>query len=106
MSTQLAFRLGSGRAVSLDEQFDAWIRTTHGQEVYLAVIARAFRLQRAGVTHYGIGAICEAIRFSWTIRRGPDTWKVNNNWRSRMARLAMTEYPALEGFFETRELRS
>lgn len=97
---------GTPVAMSLDEQFAIWITTPHGQEVYRAVLSRAYRLKRAGIEHYGVGAICEAIRFSYAIRRGPEAWKVNNNWRSRLARLAMREHPDLEGFFEIRELRS
>jgi hypothetical protein len=98
----------AGRPIrrSLDDLFAEWITSIHGQAVYLGLVKRAFRMKRAGVSHYGVKAILEAMRFSYTILRGPEAWKVNNNYGSRLGRLAMREYPELAGFFETRELRS
>ena len=35
-----------------------------------------------------------------------DDFKINNDFTAHYARLLMREHPALEGFFETREIRA
>lgn len=97
-----------GRFLTLDERFDEWASTADGETVYGELVRRAFRLRERGFPHYGVGAIVESIRFDRNVEVGPDgdLFKVNNSYRSRLARKAMREYDELDGFFETRELRS
>lgn len=93
---------------SLQQRFEEWLRTSHGQAVYAECRDRAFALRDAGVRHYGIAAIFESARFDRRLRLGKDEdgFRLNHNHRSRLARRLMADYPSLDGMFETRELRS
>ena len=76
-------------------------------EVYREFRRACEQLLAAGVEHYGAGAIFEVLRFHSAINRARDGgFKLNNNFRSRYARLLMTEDPRFREFFETRKLRS
>lgn len=92
----------------MHEKFETWLATEHGQVVAREAARRALILKAKGIRRYGIGAIAESIRFDHAVRIGErsDQYKVNNNYRSLLARRLMEKYPALNGFFETRELRS
>ena len=93
---------------SLQTRYAEWRASADGEAVYLNVRERALALRRRGWRHFGIGALWEAARYDWALRVGPDATgvKVNNDYRSRMARELMEQEPTLAGFFETRELRS
>lgn len=65
----------------------------------------ALELQATGVERYGAKAIWETLRYEALRTRG-ETIKLNNNYVSRLARLAMATEPRLKGFFETRTLPS
>jgi hypothetical protein len=73
------------------------------------VYATLVRLARGYFTagrHVGIGHLWEVMRWQrWVETRG-DFFRLNNNWRSRYARLIMEQEPDLAGYFETRRLRS
>lgn len=92
---------------TIDEKYKLWRATTAGQTVYREATRRAYRLRGMGVSHYGIGAIAESIRFDHTIRVGRDVdgFKLNNNFRALLAREIMAEHPELE-MFETRVRRA
>lgn len=91
----------------LDAAFREWLATEDGRAILADVRARALSLRRSGWRHFGIGALWEAVRYDRALQVGPDAegWRCNNSWRSRVARLLMSEEPELVGFFETRELR-
>ena len=90
----------------LQYEFNRWIETEDGQRALQAILMRCMLLKRSGHTHYGIGALWESVRYDYSVRLGPDHgFKMNNNYRSRMARYIMDRNPSLEGFFETRRLR-
>lgn len=93
---------------TIDHAYRAWLATADGKTVSLAIRDRALALRRRGWSHYGIAALFEAARFDRDLDVGPDVdgWKLNNNFRSRLARDLMARVPELEAFFETRELRS
>ena len=61
-----------------------------------------------GFKNYAVKAIFERIRWEVDGVGGNDraSFKLNNNYRSRYARLMAQTYPRFEGFFETRNLRS
>ena len=64
---------------------------------------------RRGRTKIGIGQLFEVLRWERMIAGLPDggeAFKLNNNYRSRYARLIMARYPELDGMFDTRELRT
>lgn len=93
--------------VTLQGRFEAWLRSDDGLAVYLNVRDRAFALLRRGVRHYGIAALVEAARYDHMLRVGDsEPWKINNSYRSRLARQLMDDYPELEGFFELRRLEA
>jgi hypothetical protein len=95
-----------GRYISLQQRYEEWRATPDGQTVYQAVHDAALRLRRRGFRHYGIAALFEAARYTYSLRVGPDAegFKLNNNWRSRLARELMDDEPDLAGFFELRGL--
>jgi hypothetical protein len=96
-----------GRHLTLQERFEEWMATTDGQVVERAVLTRAFALLDRGFTHYGIAALWEAARYDRSVMVGPNAgFKLNNDFRSRLARRLMDEHPDLRGFFETRELKA
>lgn len=100
----------AGRPVTLtlQERYEAWRLTENGKVVVEAVTEAALRLHARGFRHYGIAALFEAARYTYALRVGPDSegFKLNNNWRSRLARDLMHDLPELAGMFELRELRS
>jgi hypothetical protein len=93
------------RTASLEEQFEAF----HQANPWVATAL--LRLAREGVargrTRLGIGQLWEVLR--WEADRvtgSPVKLHLNNNHRSRYARLLVRMDPGLDGVFETRELRS
>lgn len=52
------------------------------------------------------GLIFERMRFDMKVETDGEPYKLNNNFRSRYARLAMEQEPDLADFFETRDLRN
>lgn len=53
--------------------------------------------------HYGVAAVFERARWHAEIEK-TEEFKLNNNYRSRYARLIMEQEPDLDGFFSLREL--
>lgn len=92
----------------IQTKYEEWRATHDGHVVYDAVRDAALRIRDRGFSHYGIAALWEAARYTYWLKVGPDAegWKVNNNWRSRMARELMLKEPELKDFFELRELRA
>lgn len=96
-----------GDHLSIQRRFDEWLATPDGQAVYDAVRFRALALKARGWTHFGIGALWEGVRYDRSVQVGPEGgFRLNDHFRSRLARRLMDDYPALAGFFETRELRA
>lgn len=94
---------------TIDQAYRSWLRTEAGAVVSKAIRDRALALRQRGWEHYGIAALFEAARFDRDLDLGPEDvgeYRLNNNFRSRLARDLMTKYEDLAGFFETRELRS
>lgn len=75
--------------------------------VYALLCRFSRQLREVGYEHGGIGMIWERMR--WEVATGSKDaagFKLNNNFRSRYARLIHRQEPDLDGFFETRELRA
>ena len=85
--------------------FEAWRHTPNGREVSNLVVRYALQMRRGGWTKYGIEAIANRIRWDQDLKHGPDAdgFKVNNNWKRRLAIWAMTRSADLDGFFRLRE---
>lgn len=92
------------RALRIDHAF----RQFHEQNphVYKELVALALRLRAKGHDRIGIGMLFEVLRHERMLHTtDPEGFKLNNNYRSRYARLIMEQEPALAGVFELRELR-
>ena len=76
--------------------------------VYEALEALAERLVRRGRQKVGIGMLFEVLRWQWAMQTDDPSsdYKLNNNYRSRYARLLMENHPEWVGLFETRELKA
>lgn len=96
-----------GTHLTLQERFEEWLATPAGQAVARTVRDRALRMLDRGWRHYGIAALWETARYDFDIQVGPNAgFKLNNDFRSRLARHLMAECPELEDFFEVRELKA
>lgn len=68
--------------------------------------AMALELRGNGIQQYGMKALYEVLRYQVTMAAGRDGFRLNNSYTSRYARLIMDNEPLLDGFFETRTLRT
>jgi hypothetical protein len=72
--------------------------------VYSKLVDLALVAKANGHTQIGISLLWERLRWYHLVETKSDTFKLNNNFRSRYARLIMDNEPALDGFFRLREL--
>lgn len=93
-------------APTIDEAFDLF--HTANPWVYDALVRLARDLVAAGRERVGIGMLFEVLRWQWALGTADPTseFKLNNNYRSRYARLIMSRETDLDGVFETRALTS
>jgi hypothetical protein len=78
-------------------------------DVYSELVSLARLARGRGLRRYGIGQLWEVLRWQRFMRTRDDNTrgaKLNNDYRSRYARLIMDHEPDLDGFFETRRLRA
>jgi hypothetical protein len=105
----LGAKFASQRALpgesKVERAFEAWVTSEDGRIVEAEVVRRARRLLANGKTRFGIAALWEAMRYDAAVDVSCGEWKLDNSYRSLLARRVMTRYSDLEGFFETRELR-
>lgn len=93
----------------LEASIQARFETFHAANprVYDLLVEFARQLHGRGFDHCGISLIWERMRWELAITTvDPDGFKLNNDWRSRYARLIMEREKDLAGFFRTRELRA
>ena len=87
------------------ERFAAFMEAC--PDVYPAFVRVALSLRERGFKRYSADGVAHVVR--WQVATsGHDAsgFKINNNVISLMARKAMREHVQLDGFFETRQLRS
>lgn len=90
---------------SLQDQFEQFHAENPG--VYRKLVQIARSAKSSGKSQYGIGSCWERLRWHLDIEtNSSDEFSLNNNHRSRYARLIMEQEPDLKGFFHTRELKS
>jgi hypothetical protein len=92
-----------------EETIDARFQSFHADNprVYELLVRFSLQLKHRGYEHAGISLIWERMRWEMSLETvDPDGFKLNNDYRSRYARLLMASVPSLEGFFRTRELRA
>ncbi len=92
------------KGATIQEQFLAFHAAN--PHVYTELRRMAVNLKGQGTMRYGIGSLFEVLRWRYAMQTQGSAFKLNNNWRSRYARLLMDEVAELDGFFETRELQS
>ncbi len=76
-------------------------------EVYDALVALAAKAYVAGTRRLGIAMLFEVLRWEWILSRLPadnEAWKLNNDYKSRYARLIMQNEEWAAGMFELRRL--
>jgi hypothetical protein len=64
------------------------------------------QLCHAGRQHFGAKAIVERLRWEYAVQGFDGEFRWNNNYTSRLARLAADRRPELRSLFEFRNLRS
>lgn len=73
--------------------------------VYRTLVDLAKTAKANGHKRVGIGLLWERMRWYYTMEnKGGIKFRLNNNFRSRYARIIMQNEPSLAGFFNTREL--
>ena len=73
--------------------------------VYRELRLLALKAIDAGRKRYGIATLYEVLRWGLLTTTGRD-FKMNNDFKSRYARLLMEREPKLKGFFDVRDLRT
>jgi len=88
----------------LSERFAAFHRDN--PRVYVELVRLAKHARRQGRARIGIGMLWEVMRWHFFLETTDDDFKLNNDFRSRYARLMMNDEPELAGCFEVRELKA
>jgi hypothetical protein len=96
----------SRRAKTIDVRF----RDFHDANplVYASLVRLAREAKGKGHERISIGMLWEVLRWNRLVAVVDLTseYELNDNYRSRFARLIMQQEPELDGIFEVRELRS
>lgn len=90
-----------------DDRIERAFRKFHSDnpQVYEMLCALAREAKAAGFGGYAIAGLFERLRWHFDVElRGSQALNLNNNFRSRYARLIMEQEPDLKDFFEVREL--
>lgn len=91
-------------ARSLEDRFREFHAANPALYVELVKVARG--LKAKGHDRFGIGLCAEVVRWQSMVTTTGDPFKVNNDYRSRYARLIARNEPDLAEVFETRSLRA
>jgi len=88
---------------TIQQKFDAWIALNPW--VIPAVEHLVHAWLAAGHKRVGVKQVWEVLRWQYGTTVG-DTFKANNTWTSRVARLLIERNPEWADVIETRELRA
>lgn len=74
--------------------------------VYKRLVKLAHQAKEKGHHQIGIGMLFEVLRWEQHLETADaaSEFKLNNNYRSRYARLIMEQEPSLQGIFATRKI--
>lgn len=104
------FDAANERDLLADETIEAKFQAFHAAhpEVYEQLRRLAFRMVRRGHRHLGVGMLWEVLRYRTLLGASPDedSFRLNNNHRSRYVRLLIDQEPELADVFTTRRLES
>lgn len=89
--------------LTIQERFDVWIEANDW--VLVAVEQLISQWLAAGHQRVGVKQIWERVRWEYGTTTG-DTFRANNNWTSRVARLVVERHPDWADAIETRALRA
>ena len=93
------------KGASIDERFEVFHKANPHVYAELARLAR--RLTKKGHKRLGIGMLWEVLRYSAMATQDPTgNFKLNNDYRSRYARMIMDRESDLADVFEVRKLQS
>lgn len=89
---------------TIAERFDAF----HAANPWVADVLEQMTTARlaAGNRKVGVGMLFEVLRWQAGFVTVGDDFRLNNNYRSRYARLLIDRHPEWADVFETRELRA
>lgn len=105
MTHQLTFPARTLDGGSIQQDFERFHQANPHVYAMLVRLARLYH-DRIG-TFPGIGMLWEVARWNVALNtRGTAVWKLNNDFRSRYARLIMDQEPDMADAFETRRLRA
>ena len=99
---QVALDLREQHRSKLDREFSEFHRAN--PHVYRRLVDMARQAVRAGRRKIGIGMLFEVLRWEHAISTVGDEFRLNNNHRSRYARMLMRLEQDLAGLFDVREL--
>ena len=89
----------------IQERFEQFDRLN--PHVYKILISLARQMRQSHPSRrIGIGMLFEVLRWNYLINTTGDDFKLNNNYRSRYARMIEAREPDLRGAFEMRSLHS
>lgn len=108
MTAQQGFNFNAPPTPTTEAGLEAQFRTFHGKNprVYEELVKLARSAMAKGKQKIGIGMLWEVLRWHFWLQTTDTEFKLNNNHRSRYARLIMKQERDLDGVFETRELHS
>lgn len=90
---------------TIQDRFEAFHAAN--PRVYEILRDLAFEARKSGLKKVGVKMLWEVIR--WKVRletRDEGSFKLNNNFPSRYARMLVEQHPEFEEMFERRELRA
>ena len=82
------------------EHYLVWLKLNTA--IWKAFETKTLNLIQNGIKHYGAKAICEALRYDWTLQ-GCGEFKLCNNYPAYLARTFAIKHPNHKTFFEYRE---
>lgn len=89
---------------TIQEKFEEFHK--QNPKIYLLLKKFSKKIMERGYDTYSINAVFERIRWHVEVDTAGDSFKMNNNYRSRYARMLMEENPEFEGLYRTRQLTS
>ena len=89
--------------LGIDAQFGAFHALNPW--VYEHLVRMTYDLKARGNNRVGMGMLFEVLRWQAAMSTTGIDFKLNNNFRSRYARLIMANHEQLNGIYETRTLR-
>lgn len=92
------------KGATIQERFELWISAN--PHFWRAFVNLCLEMKRRGMPRWGAKAACEVLRYEAHMQTIGEEFQIPNDFSSRLARKAMAEVPELDGFFETRSLRS